>query len=249
MNAQNIMTQISNNIIDENFNALQPQDSENNCFLKVSELIQLSMKKKIPASFVSAEALDKAMNITIKEYFKGELLLPELISRAAGTSQARDILIEYTDDAELLSKGKVVLATIYKEDKHWRKTVNLILKALGFETIDLGNDVATAEVVRTVKSAKPDVLAITIQSATMPPEIRGSVIDASTPLIQELIDKLSEAEVHRDVKIVIGGYIAGIQSTDIIGTDYCCENIWQAIALFDKLYNLTDDFQTTPTVQ
>lgn len=242
MNDQDIIGQISNNIIKGNLEAsVQQRDSGLRSQPGVLELIRLSMKKNIPPQLISEEALDKAMGISIKEFMEGESFLPKLIHRAKNTSKARDILTDYTDEVSSISKGKVVLATIYGEDSYWRDTIMVILKGIGFEIIDLGNSASLDKVVRSVKNEGPDILVITTQSASILPEIRAGSLDSSIPVIKKLTNKLSDEECRKNVTIMIGGYMAGIESADDIGADHCCGNMLEAVDLFNKLYKLSGE--------
>jgi methanogenic corrinoid protein MtbC1 len=242
MNHQEIIGQISNHIVKDNFEAsIQERGSGFGSQPEVSELIHLSMKKNVPPRLISEGALDKAMDVSIKEYLDTDLLLPELIERAKSTSKARDILSEYTDNGSSLSKGKVVLATIDGRDRsHWRGTITSILNGLGFAIIDLGNGVSVDQVVRSVKAEGPELLVITVPSTSVFPEFMTASSVALTPVLQKLTNKLSEEGCRKNVTVMVGGFIAGIESADDIGVDHCCENMLETVDLFNNLYNLYD---------
>jgi len=241
MNHQEIIGQISNHIVKDNYEAIiQERDSGFGSQPEVSELIHLSMKKNVPPRLISEEALDKAMDVSLKEYMDTDLLLPELIERAISTSKARDILAEYTDNGSSLSKGKVVLATINGKDySHWRGFITSILNGLGFEIIDLGNGAPVDHIVRSVKEEGPELLVITMPSTSIFPEFKAASSLPLTPVLKKLTNKLSEEGCRENVKIMIGGFIAGIESADDIGVDHCCENMFEVVDLFNKLYGLS----------
>ena len=52
------------------------QGSENVIQPKVTELIRFSMEKRVPATVISENALDKVMEDTITKYRTGKYLLP-----------------------------------------------------------------------------------------------------------------------------------------------------------------------------
>ena len=242
MNHQEIIGQISNQIVNGDFEAsIQKRDSGFGSQPEVSELIHLSITKNVPPRLISEEALDKAMDVSLKKYMDTDLLLPELIERAISTSKARDILAEYTNNGSSFSKGKVVLTTIEGKDRsYWQDTVTSILKGLGFEIIDLGNEASVDQVVRSVKEEGAELLVITMPSISVFPEFKAASSVSLTPVLKKLTNKLSEEGCRKNVMIMIGGFIAGIESAEDIGVDHCCENMLETVELLNKLNGLYD---------
>lgn len=237
MNDLSLMGQISNCLVRGRFEVcFQQPDSEMNSQLGVPELIRLSMKKNVPLPLVSEEALDKAMEKSIEKYREGEFTLPGLIARAKSTAKAREILSEYAGDSVSSAKGKAILATIDGEDySNWQKFTKIILKGLGYRTIDLGSGASASDVVRSVKDQRPDILGITPSSTSLIPEFNVMSSLTSKPLIKKVIDNLSEEGCRENITILIGGNVPVIHSAAEVGADYCCKNLFQTIELLGKL--------------
>ena len=154
MNDQNLMGQISSCLVKGRFDmCIQHQEHGEKKQLGGPELIRISMEKNVPPSLVAEEALDNAMKESIDKYKDGEFTLPDMIVRAKSTAKAREVLSEYAVDSAPLTRGKAVLATIEGEDySNWQKFTKIILKGLGYRTIDLGSGVSSDDVVRSVSN-------------------------------------------------------------------------------------------------
>ena len=239
MNDYILLGKISDHIIKGKFDArIYQQDSREKSQPGISELIRLSVKKNVPPSLISVDALDKAMHKSIKKYEEGQFLLPDLIATAKRTTKARSILTKYVDDDYSLSKGKAVLATIHGPDHtNWRDITATLLKGLGFKTIDLGASVSVKEIVQSVKNDTPDFLGITMPTTSIIPEINAMSLKPSISEVKRMIDTLSEEGCRKNVKIMIGGYVNEIESAEAIGADYCCNDMFQTIVLLNSSYN------------
>jgi len=237
MNDLNLMGQLSNCLVKGRFEVcVQYRDSGEKKKLGVPELIRLSLKDKVPPPKVSEKALDKAMEESIEKYVNGEFTLPGLLVRAKSTAKAREVLSEYADDSLPLTKGKAVLATLEGEDySHWQKFAGIILKGLGYKTVNLGSGVSAKEVVESVKKARPDILGITAPSTSVIPEFNVMSSMSSKVKIKKLIDILSEEDCRENITILIGGSVPVVHSAADVGADYCCKNLLQTIKLMEKL--------------
>jgi methanogenic corrinoid protein MtbC1 len=237
MNDQKLMGQISNCLVKGRYEACaQEPDSGEKSQVGVPELIRLSMKKDVPSSVVAEMALDEAMKESIKKYLGGEFTIPDMFIRAKSTAKARDVLSKYAEDCVPMTKGKAILATLEGEDySNWQKFTKIILKGLGYKTIDLGSGVPADDLIRSVKSEEPDILGITPSSTSSVPELNAVSSISSKAKIKRTIDNLSDEGCCEDVTILIGGNVPGIYTADDVGADYCCKNMFQTIELLGKL--------------
>jgi methanogenic corrinoid protein MtbC1 len=237
MNDQNLMGQISNCLVKGRFEAcVLQQDSGEESQIGVPELIRLSMEKNVPPPLVAEKALDNAMEKSIEKYMDGDFTIPDMIVRSKSTAKARDFLSKYAEDCGPMARGKAILATIDGEDySNWQKITKILLKGLGYETIDIGSGVPADDVVRLVKHEGPDILGITPSSTSQIPEFNAVSSISSKVEIKRFIEKLSEEGCCEDVTILISGNVPGIYSAADVGADYCCNNMFQTIELLGKL--------------
>jgi methanogenic corrinoid protein MtbC1 len=238
----NLVGQISDHIIKGRFESYpQWQESGDKLLTKVSKLIGSYMEKSGPKSSVVTDALDKAMDISFEKYQEGRFLLPDVLVRAKYTCDARDTLAEFSDDVSDLSKGLAVLATINGEDHtSWRNNAAIILKALGFEADDLGNEQSVNDVLQTVKNDTPDILGISLPARSINPEINAMHSASSIPYLEELLGRLSNEDCRKKVTVIVGGDIPGVESAEEIGADYCCKSLSQTIEVLSTLPNTSN---------
>jgi methanogenic corrinoid protein MtbC1 len=175
---------------------------------------------------ISFDALDKAMDDSLDKFISGEYNVPDLVTRAKYTSEARDMLKEKAGASESLNKGTFILASMEGEyHRHGMDIVSGLLKGIGFNTIELGLGVPVPEIVRCVKDNRPDYLGIS-----------GSTF-STIPLIQDLTNQLAQAGCRDNVTLILGGYLALTESPESLGVDHCCHNITETIDLLKNLAN------------
>jgi methanogenic corrinoid protein MtbC1 len=238
MHEHMLMGQIAKHIVKGKFDHMPPKKTSEKVSAGLSDLIQLSMDKKVPPPLVSAYALDKAMDDTIKKYRAGGFLLPELIIRAEYTSKGREMLAGIAGDTESITKGTAILATIDGKDyTHWQEIVEIILKGLGYKIIKLGDDQTANDILRSVDKKMPEILWINTPSTSIP----EFIAKPSTTLkseIKRVTDNISEAGYRDEVTILVGG-IDGIcnslPSAKELKADFRCGNAIETISYLRKL--------------
>lgn len=234
MNEQHLMGQISDHIIQGRFK--QKPQGEDKIKTKVLELCRPSMEERVPKPTVLADALDRAMEISLEKYQEGDFLLPEYMIRAEYTGEIRDTLAECSDDISVLGKGRAVLATINGEDfTNWRDNAAMILKAKGFDTINLGDDKSVEQVLKTIKNDTPDILGVSLPIRLMYSEDASIHSTASIPDLEELLEQLSSEGCRDDLTVILGGNIPGSEVIESIGVDYHCNDLPQTIKVFSAL--------------
>ena len=237
MNAQELTEQIVDKIVQGSF-SLPPQlqKSGKTVSPRVSELMLLSRKKKIHPIVMSEEALDKAMKNSIKKYQDREFLLPQLIVRAKFIGGLRDILAGYAEDASALSVGRAFLTTICGRDHtRWRHHVSSILRGFGFNTTDLGGDNSVDDVIHAMKNNMPDILCMARPARSQNMGTNAMYAMSLIPELKNMTDRLLKEGYRKNVTIITGGYVAGIESVEETGVDYCCDNMFQLIELLTAL--------------
>jgi 5-methyltetrahydrofolate--homocysteine methyltransferase len=90
-----------------------------------------------------------------------ELIVAEVLQSAEAMKAAVNHLEKFMEKAEVVSKGKVLLATV-KGDVHdiGKNLVEIILKNNGYEVINLGIKVPPEELIRAVKEHNPHIIGL-----------------------------------------------------------------------------------------
>lgn len=133
----------------------------------LEEDIDLLIKTDSPATknesalFILNELLLPAMQAVGDKFGKGELILPFVLQSAEVMKKAVDHLEQYLQHGQTLSKGRVVLATVYG-DVHdiGKNLVRTILANNGYEVIDLGKQVPAEIIIQTALEQKADAIGL-----------------------------------------------------------------------------------------
>ena len=200
----------------------------------IKNLIQFSIKKKIPLSKVSTDVLDRAMHISIKKFDRGDYYVPQLVRKAKTIGDARAMLADHDNAMKSMNKGKFLITTIEGEcHSQGKNFVTSLLRGIGFKTIDLGLGVPVKDIINAVKWHKPDYIGVSASTL------------AIIPKVKMLRTKLEKKVGLKKTKVIIGGYVAMDESSETIGAEHYCKNITQTISLLKTLASKGDDMQFT----
>ena len=114
---------------------------------------------------LALDALDGGIREIGDGFARGELYLPDLLMSADAMTAASAILEEQIQQrgAARPSAGKVVIGTVFGDIHNIGKNmVATLLKAAGFEVLDLGINVRSEEFVSAVKTFDPGILAMAV---------------------------------------------------------------------------------------
>jgi len=142
------------------------------------------------------EALEHGLAKGLREvgdrFGRGEAFITELIAAAQAMEAGAEILNREIErrGAAREAVGRFLIGTV---DSIGKNIVATMLKAAGFEVIDIGVDVPTQTFVEKVRELKPDILGL-------------SALMTTTMMKQkEVIEALREAGLRDQVKVIIGG--------------------------------------------
>jgi methanogenic corrinoid protein MtbC1 len=99
----------------------------------------------------------------------------------------------------------------------------LLLRANGFEVVDLGVNVETLEFVEAVREFKPDILGMSALLTTTIKEIR------------KVVKALEKEGLRKEVKIIIGGAATSEEFVRELGVDAYAESALDGVRLGKKL--------------
>ncbi|MGD9779224.1 methanol--corrinoid protein MtaC [Methanomethylovorans sp.] len=118
-----------------------------------------------PLSLID-DALMPGMGIVSKLYDEGILFLPDVIISAHAMTDGIEYCKQMSSEVHEF-KGRVV-SFVVEGDMHdiGKKIVTVLLRANGYEVIDLGSDVLVSEVINAVKREKPIMLSGTALMTT-----------------------------------------------------------------------------------
>ncbi|MDZ7702524.1 MAG: corrinoid protein [Halobacteriales archaeon] len=185
----------------------------------------------IDEGYSPLEILEDGLTLGVKtvgdRFGRGEVFLPELAMAAdcmqAGVQHVDPLLaeMEIGDDDK---SGVVVLGTVDEDIHNIGKNILItMLKANGFDVVDLGVEVPNEEFLTAVEEHEPDILGMSaLMTMTMDHQ-------------EEVIELLEEHGLRDQVKVMVGGAPTSPEWRDEIGADGYGDNASAAVTEAERL--------------
>lgn len=155
----------------------------------------------------------------------GALFLPQLINAAGAAQEAFEVIRSAMAkaDAQTVSKGKVIVATV-KGDIHdiGKNIVKTIVENYGYTVIDLGRDVAPGTVVET--AIREDVHLIGL----------SALMTTTLGSMEQTICALRES--GHDCKIWVGGAVLTPDYAEKIGADFYARDAKESVDICKQFF-------------
>ncbi len=191
--------------------------------------------KEALASGISAydaimNGLAEGMKTVGDKYEKKEYFLPDMLISADAMYAGLNILTPHIPKSESKSKGKIILGVV-EGDIHdiGKNIVKIMLTASGYEVVDLGRDVPTADFIEKAKSEGAQVIAM---STLLTPTLMS---------MKTVEDKLKEEGLKDKVRTVIGGGATSEDWKSKIGSDAYGKDASEAV---DKVKLLIESIKS-----
>ena len=170
--------------------------------------VSAALAANTPADKILYQACIPAMEQVGRLFEQGEAYVPEMLIAARAMQAAIDLLAPHLSGTDIKPAGKVVLGTA-SGDLHdvGKNLVGLMLRASGFEVVDLGTDVPAAKFVDAVRHHQPQVIAM------------SALLTTTMPAMQATVEALTESGLRSQVKVLIGGAPITQGFADRIGAD------------------------------
>ncbi len=157
------------------------------------------------------EVLNPALKEVGDRFDCGEMYLPELIMSAEAMEEAVRIMqpILEARQEQIESPGRVVMATV-QGDIHdiGKNIVCALLRANGFKVLDLGRDVAAAEIVAKAEEFQADIIGL------------SALLSTTLPYCRDTVRLLEEKGIRDRYHVFIGGGAATPEYAEKIGATY-----------------------------
>jgi len=201
----------------------------------INEIVELNeknveelVKERISKNEDPLKIMDdvkKAMKIIGDKFSNKEYFLPELIMSGEILRQIFEELWPKMKEAHSSEKkkGKILLGTV-AGDIHdiGKDIVKFMLDVNGFDVLDLGVDVSTEKFIENLKDFKPKVLAL------------SGFLTLAYDSMKDLIDKLKDAGLRENVKIMIGGGTVDERIVGYVGADAYGQSAVDAVNISTK---------------
>jgi 5-methyltetrahydrofolate--homocysteine methyltransferase len=154
------------------------------------------------------EALAPAMEIVGDKFRCNEVYVPEVLVAARAMKKSLALLKPLLTQTGVKPVATAVIGTV-KGDLHdiGKNLVCMMLEGAGFEVVDAGADVAPEKFVQAVKDTKAQILGI-------------STLLTTTMLgMKDVLRALEQADLRKQVKVMVGGAPVTQSFADEIGAD------------------------------
>jgi len=190
----------------------------------IQDKVKACIEEGISPLEIIEEGISKGLEIVGQKFEEGEYFLADLILAGEVVNEAMPLLEDKMDPSMTGKKGKIILATV-QGDIHeiGKNIVGMLLKANGFEVLDLGVDVPASKIIETAKSSGVRMIGLSALLTTM------------VTSIKDVVDIATESGLRDQLKIVIGGACTSEQLKDEMGADAYGATAVQAVSIFDGL--------------
>ena len=154
----------------------------------------------------------------------GRLFIPGLIKSAAAMEKATAIINDAIPQEQETISGKIVIGTVEGDMHDIGKTIVVsLMRANGFEVLDLGRDVAPARFIEEAENFKADI----IGSSTL--------LTTTMPVQKELEEALKKAGLKDKYKTIVGGAPVTQRWADRIGADAFAQDAGDGVRKIKQL--------------
>jgi 5-methyltetrahydrofolate--homocysteine methyltransferase len=187
-------------------------------FAGIVKATQEALNAGIDPGKVVTEGFVPGMVIVGEKFEKCEYFLSELVVAAEVMKEGMKVIQPHLKEESVKKLGKVVLATV-EGDLHdiGKNIVGSLLKAQGFEVIDLGINVPPDRIISAVKEHQPGILGM------------SALLTITMPKMGEAIESLKQTSLRQKVKVIVGGAAVTPAFAEKIGADYCAANAVEGV--------------------
>jgi 5-methyltetrahydrofolate--homocysteine methyltransferase len=191
----------------------------------IQDKVKEALKADISPQVILNDGMIVAMQKVGQLFEKGDYFLPEMLVAAMTMQKGLEVIQPMLMKSGVKSSGKVVLGTV-KGDLHdvGKNLVGLMLKGAGFEVIDLGADVPAEKFISTIKEVG-DVKILAL----------SALLTTTLPNMKETIKAVNEADLHKELKIMVGGAPLTDHFAKEIGADGYAPDASRAVGLAKSL--------------
>ncbi len=189
----------------------------------ILDLVKKCLEEDLTAIEIIESGLSKGLEVVGEKFDAGEYFLAELIMAGEVVTVATDFLQTKMSPGETGKKGKVLIATV-KGDIHeiGKNILGMILKASGYEVVDLGADVSAETILETLKEQDIQLVGLSVLLTTM------------VSSIKDVVDALTEAGLREKTRIAIGGACCSSRLAEEMKVDAFGESAVEAVNIFDN---------------
>jgi 5-methyltetrahydrofolate--homocysteine methyltransferase len=184
----------------------------------VNALTQALLATGASAREILDEALLPGMEVVGERMREGDCFIPEVLLSARTMQGALDLLRPHMAAGDSASAGTVVIGTV-EGDLHdiGKNLVGMMLQGAGFEVVNLGTGVTSADFIAAVKEHSPQIIGM------------SALLTTTLPHMAETIQALKDAGLRDSIKVMVGGAPVTQAYADEVGADGYGANAGMAV--------------------
>jgi len=191
---------------------------------KVLKLCSEGLNQGIPANEIVIRGLSRGLEIMGQKYEKGELFVTDLILAGENAKEAMALLephlIADKDRPGTKTRAKVVIGTVQGDLHDLGKNLTAtLLKAAGFEVVDLGKDVPPKRFREEVERTGPKILGM------------SALLTTTMVFMEDTIRDLEKNNIRKSVKVIIGGAPVDSHFAAKIGADAAAKDALEGVEI------------------
>ena len=193
----------------------------------VRELTEKAISRKTPVEQILNRGLVSGMDSVGEKFKNNEVFIPEVLIAARAMKAGMKIIKPLLMDAQIQSRGKVIIGTV-RGDLHdiGKNIVSMLLEGAGFDVINMGTDTTLERIVDQIKEEQPNILGL------------SALLTTTMVNMREVIEGLKSEKLRDKVKVIIGGAPITQAYADNIGADGYAPDAASAVDLVKGLLNI-----------
>jgi trimethylamine corrinoid protein len=191
---------------------------------KATELAQRGLDEGIAPLDLMNSGFIPGINQVGDLFGSGKLFIPGLIKSADAMEKATAIINGAIPQEQETVSGRIVIGTVEGDMHDIGKTIVVsLMRANGFEVLDLGRDVPPARFIEEAEKFNADI----IGSSTL--------LTTTMPVQKELEDELKKAGLKDKYKTIVGGAPVTQRWSDRIGADAFAQDAGDGVKKIKQL--------------
>jgi len=190
----------------------------------VGGLVQKAVSEGNTADIILEQGLVAGMDVVSEQFKKGDMFIPEVLVSAKAMKAGMYILKPLLAEANIRSKGKVVVGTV-KGDLHdiGKNIVAMLLEGAGYDVTDLGADVSKEKFMEAIKNEGVDIIGM------------SALLTTTMIYMGEVVQSVVDAGLRDKIKVMVGGAPVTQSFADKINADGYAADAASAVDLVKSL--------------
>lgn len=160
----------------------------------VAQLVQQAIEQSVLTKQILDDGLIAGMNMIGKSFKAHEIFLPDVLMAAKAMNIGLDKLKPLLIRDNIPAIGKIIIGSV-QGDLHdiGKNLVGIMLKGVGFEVIDLGNDVAPECFVQGAIEHNATIIGM------------SALLTTTMPIMKKVVEILENRQLCGQIKTIVGG--------------------------------------------